>query len=72
MYAAVAALLLELARRRDLFGCHRDRLARTEQAGSLWLLNGDRLIVLTENTGDHRDAHRGAADLPPQAERAWP
>jgi len=38
----------------------------------LWLLNGDRLIVLTENTGDHRDAHRGAADLPPQAERAWP
>jgi hypothetical protein len=35
----------------DLFGCDRDRpFARIDQAGLLWLLNGDRLIALTENT----------------------
>jgi hypothetical protein len=35
----------------DLFGCDRDRLfARIDQAGLLWLLNGDKLIALTENT----------------------
>jgi hypothetical protein len=31
----------------DLFGCDRDRpFARTDRAGLLWLLNGDRLIEL--------------------------
>ena len=35
----------------DLFGCDRDRpFARIDQAGLLRLLNGDRLIALTENT----------------------
>jgi hypothetical protein len=35
----------------DLFGCDRDRpFARISQAGLLWLLNGDRLLALTENT----------------------
>jgi len=35
----------------DLFGCDRDRpFARIDQAGLLWLLNGDKLIALTENT----------------------
>jgi hypothetical protein len=35
----------------DLFGCNRDRpFARIDQAGLLWLLNGDRLLALTENT----------------------
>jgi hypothetical protein len=35
----------------DLFGCDRDRpFARIDHAGLLWLLNGDRLIALTENT----------------------
>jgi hypothetical protein len=35
----------------DLFGCDRDRpFARIDAAGLLWLLNGDRLIALTENT----------------------
>jgi hypothetical protein len=35
----------------DLFGCDRDRpIARIDQAGLLWLLNGDHLIALTENT----------------------
>jgi len=35
----------------DLFGCDRDRpFARIDQAGLLWLLNGDRLFALTENT----------------------
>ena len=34
-----------------MFGCHRDRpLGRTDQAGLLWLLNGARLMALTENT----------------------
>jgi hypothetical protein len=35
----------------DLFGCDRDRpFARIDQAGLLWLLNGNRLMALTENT----------------------
>jgi hypothetical protein len=35
----------------DLFGCDRDRpFARIDQAGLLWLLNGDELIALSENT----------------------
>jgi hypothetical protein len=35
----------------DLFGCDRDRpFARIDCAGLLWLLNGDRLIALSENT----------------------
>jgi hypothetical protein len=35
----------------DLFGCDRDRpFARLDCAGLLWLLNGDRLMALTENT----------------------
>jgi hypothetical protein len=35
----------------DLFGADRGRpFARIDQAGLLWLLNGDRLIALSENT----------------------
>jgi len=35
----------------DLFGCDRDRpFARIDQAGLLWLLNGDELVALSENT----------------------
>jgi hypothetical protein len=35
----------------DLFGCDRDRpFARIDQAGLLWLLNGGRLVTLSENT----------------------
>ena len=35
----------------DLFGCDRDRpFARIDQAGPLWLLNGNRLVMLAENT----------------------
>jgi hypothetical protein len=35
----------------DLFGCDRDRpFARIDLAGLLWLLNGDKLVALTENT----------------------
>jgi hypothetical protein len=35
----------------DLFGCDRDRpFARIDQAGLLWLLNGNRLVMLAENT----------------------
>ena len=35
----------------DLFGCDRDQpFARIDQAGLLWLLNGDKLIALTQNT----------------------
>jgi len=35
----------------DLFGCNRERpFARIDQAGLLWLLNGTKLIALTENT----------------------
>jgi hypothetical protein len=34
----------------DLFGADRDRpFARIDQAGLLWLLNGDRLVALSEN-----------------------
>jgi hypothetical protein len=35
----------------DLFGCDRDRpFARLDKAGLLWLLDGDRLVALCENT----------------------
>ena len=35
----------------DLFGCDRDRpFARIDRAGLLWLLNGDRLVALSDNT----------------------
>ena len=35
----------------DLFGCDRDRpFARIDRAGLLWLVKGEKLIVLTENT----------------------
>jgi hypothetical protein len=35
----------------DLFGCDSSRpFARIDQAGLLWLLNGARLIAMTENT----------------------
>jgi hypothetical protein len=35
----------------DLFGADRDRpYARIDQAGLVWLLNGDRLVTLSENT----------------------
>ena|SRR5215469_18829002 len=35
----------------DLFGCDRDRpFASIDQVGLLWLLNGDRLVALSENT----------------------
>ena len=34
----------------DLFGCDRDRpFARIDQAGLLWLLNGDRLLAVSED-----------------------
>lgn len=35
----------------DLFGCGRDRpFARVDKAGLLWMLNGDKLVALSENT----------------------
>jgi hypothetical protein len=35
----------------DLFGCDRDRpFARIDRAGLLWLMHGDKLIALSENT----------------------
>ena len=35
----------------DLFGCDRDRpFARIDSAGLLWVLNGNRLVALSENT----------------------
>jgi hypothetical protein len=35
----------------ELFGCDRDRpFARLDRAGLLWLLNGQRLVALSENT----------------------
>jgi hypothetical protein len=35
----------------DLFGCDRDRpFARIDQAGLLWLLNGNRLVALSDAT----------------------
>ena len=34
----------------DLFGCDRDRpFSRMDRAGLLWLLNGDRLVMLAED-----------------------
>ena len=38
-----------------LFGYDRDRpFARIDQAGLLWLLNGDRLVMLAEHLPAHR------------------
>ena len=35
----------------DLFGCDRDRpFARIDRAGLLWLLNGNKLVALSEHT----------------------
>jgi hypothetical protein len=35
----------------DLFGCDRDRpFARVGQAGLLWLLDGNKLVAMSENT----------------------
>jgi hypothetical protein len=35
----------------DLFGCDRDKpFSRIDQGGLLWLLNGDKLVALSENT----------------------
>ena len=35
----------------DLFGCDRDRpYARIDRSGLLWMLNGDKLVALSENT----------------------
>ncbi len=48
-FCAVAAALGWTAA--DLFGGDRDRpFARIDRAGLLWLLNGDRLVALSENT----------------------
>lgn len=34
----------------DLFGCNRDRpFARIDQSGLLWLLNGAKLVALSED-----------------------
>jgi hypothetical protein len=44
----------------DLFGADRDRpFARINQAGLLWLLNGDKSVALTENTATI-EQHTGA------------
>jgi hypothetical protein len=55
----------------DLFGCDCDRpFARIDQAGLLWLLCGDKLVALTENTatierrtGAHQTYRRRPAEL---------
>jgi hypothetical protein len=48
-FAPVAAVLGWRAL--DLFGADRDRpFTRIDQAGLLWLLNGDRIVALSENT----------------------
>lgn len=47
-FCAVAAALDWTAA--DLFGCDRDRpFARLDRAGLLWLLNGDRLVMLADD-----------------------
>ena len=44
----------------DLFGCDRDKpFARIDQCGLLWLLNGDQLVALSENTATI-ETHTGA------------
>jgi hypothetical protein len=49
---------------RDLFGCDRDRpFARIDQCGLLWLLNGNRLLALTENTA--------TVEMPTGARQTW-
>jgi len=45
----------------DLFGCDRDRpFARIDQAGLLWLLNGGKLVALTEGTAAAIERRTGA------------
>ncbi len=60
----------------DLFGCDRDRpFARIDQAGLLWLLNGDRLIMLAENTATietRTGARQTWRRLPDEPGRALP
>jgi hypothetical protein len=61
-FAATAAALGWTAI--DLFGCDRDRpYARTDQAGLLWLLEGARLVALTENTA--------TIEMPTGARQIW-
>jgi hypothetical protein len=55
----------------DLFACDRDRpFARIDRAGLLWLLNGDKLVELTETTATietrtgQRQRWRRKPDLP--------
>jgi hypothetical protein len=55
----------------DLFGCDRDRpFARVDQAGLLWLLDGNKLVMLTEGaatietpTGVRQTWRRQPSDL---------
>jgi hypothetical protein len=61
----------------DLFGCDRDRpFARIGCAGLLWLLNGDKLVALSENTATierrtgARQTYRRKPSAPGQA-LAW-
>jgi hypothetical protein len=52
----------------DLFGCDRDRpFTRIDQAGLLWLLNGDRLVALAENIAKIETTRTGAR----QTYRRW-
>ena len=49
----------------DLFGCDRDRpFARIDQAGLLWLLNGDRLVMLAQDVA--------TIETPTGARQTWP
>jgi hypothetical protein len=60
----------------DLLGCDRDRpYARIDQAGLLWLLNGDRLVALSENTATietRTGARQTWRRLPAEPTRALP
>ncbi len=48
----------------DLFGCDCDRpFARIDQAGLLWLLSGNKLIALSENTA--------TIEMPTGARQTW-
>lgn len=54
----------------DLFGCNRDRpFARIDQAGLLWLLNGRRLVALSEDAAviEARDGVRTRYRRTPRA-----
>jgi hypothetical protein len=61
----------------DLFGCDRNRpLGRIDQVGLLWMLNGDKLVALSETTatietqGGARQTFRRKPDEPGRA-LAW-